>query len=313
MLTTMRRARRMLFLLTAVIAVGWSTVVESNDGLRRDRIQVVAADDGVTTQQIIQDLRKRLPFAQFATEPAQLKSGCKDCIYITLGPTALRSLLAQRPEGTVISAYTSSQAYRSILDSAPEHRAAHVTAIYAEPSPVIQMRLISMLYKRPVPTAVILSTKATALEPSLQRAAAQFRIPLTVQYFSAGDNLNRLLNRLVEVPVILAIPDANIYNAESFRNILVTTYRSNQAVVGFSAALVHAGALATTYSNVEDIDAQIVELVSDLESSGKLPEPQFPKYFSTIVNEEVAWSLNIVIDAAVRNFARKPGQKVRQQ
>lgn len=286
---------------------------ESHDAQRHD-FQIVTTDDSDTTRRIAQDLRKKFPSAQTLTDPAKRKRGGKDPVYITIGPSALRTLLAQRPEGTIISAFTSSQAYRAILESAPENRTAAITAIYAEPSPSVQLRLISMLYKRAVNTAVILSAKTAYLESALRRVASQMRIPipLTVETLSPDDNLNRVLNRLSDAPVILATPDSTVYNAENFRNILVTTYRNNQAVVGFSTALVKAGALATTYSDIEDIDAQIDELVSDFEASGKLPEPQYPKYFSTLVNEDVARSLNIVVDESVKSFSRKPVPMVRQ-
>ena len=90
---------------------------------------------------------------------------------------------------------------------------------------------------------------------------------------------------------------------------MLTTYRNGQAVVGFSAALVRAGALATTYSEVEEINAQLEELVNDYDGNGRLPEPQFPKYFRTLINEDVARSLNLVVDEIARNFAYRPGQR----
>jgi len=304
-MTIARHRIRQILLLAFCLSVTWANPAVSHDAHRRD-LQVVATDDSDTARRIVQDLRKKFPSAQVLNDPTKRKPGGKDSVYITIGPSALRALLSQHPEGTIISTFTSSQAYRAILESTPEKRTAAITAIYAEPSPLVQLRLISMLYKRPVETGSILSAKTAFLESALQRAASYANISLTVETFSLGDNLNRVLNRLSDALVILALPDSTVYNAENIRNILVTTYRNNQAVVGFSAALVKAGALATTYSEIEDIDAQIDELVRDFEASGKLPEPQFPKYFRTIVNEDVARSLNIVVDESVKSFARKP-------
>jgi ABC-type uncharacterized transport system substrate-binding protein len=102
------------------------------------------------------------------------------------------------------------------------------------------------------------------------------------------------------------MPDSAVFNAENIKNILVTTYRRSQPVIGFSAPLVKAGALASSYSDIEDIDAQADEILNDFDASGKLPDPQFPKYFSVIVNDDVARSLNIVIDEPVKKFSRKP-------
>jgi hypothetical protein len=57
-------------------------------------------------------------------------------------------------------------------------------------------------------------------------------------------------------------PTAAVYNAENFRNILLSTYRHKQGVIGFSSDMVKAGALATTYSEIEDINAQVAEMAA---------------------------------------------------
>jgi ABC-type uncharacterized transport system substrate-binding protein len=100
------------------------------------------------------------------------------------------------------------------------------------------------------------------------------------------------------------LPDAGIYNTENFRNILLSTYRHKQGVIGFSSDMVRAGALATTYSEIEDINAQVAEIAAAYVSGGELAPPQFPHYFRTIVNEGVARSLDITVVDAARNFAR---------
>ena len=51
---------------------------------------------------------------------------------------------------------------------------------------------------------------------------------------------------------------------------------------------------------------QVDELVNDFVVSGRIPEPQFPKYFSVVINDSVAKSLNLVIDDSVRALSRKP-------
>jgi len=119
-----------------------------------------------------------------------------------------------------------------------------------------------------------------------------------------GEDINRLLNQIAQTDVLLALPDSAVYSTESIRNILLSTYRHKQGVIGFSADMVKAGALATTYSEVEDINAQVAEIVGSYVAGGELPAPQFPRYFHTIVNEGVARSLDVEVADNVRNFAR---------
>jgi ABC-type uncharacterized transport system substrate-binding protein len=70
--------------------------------------------------------------------------------------------------------------------------------------------------------------------------------------------------------------------------------------------MVKAGALASTYSDLEHINAQVADVSADFLSTGELAPPQFPRYFSAIVNEGVARSLEVPVDAAARDFSNHP-------
>lgn len=267
-------------------------------------MRIVVADDSDATKRIIESLQKRLPGASVLNETSAL-SKRRGLSYIAVGPVALRYLLTKEVEGPIISAFTSSQAYRSILDAAPKHIGG-LTAIYAEPSPADQMRLIAAIYKHRVNVAVLLSERTAYLAPMLRSAAAVASLDLMIEHVGNEENLNHALNQISRASAILAIPDTGIYSPESIRNVLITSYRHNQAVVGFSAGLVKAGALATCYSSIDDIVAQIVEIFDELAATGRLPVPQYPKYFSTVINESVARSLDLIVDDEVKKLARKP-------
>ncbi len=259
------------------------------------RFQIVTADDSAVTRRIVDDLYKRLIpiFAGFRTELAQRRR----LLVVAIGPAALHEVAQQRCDCTVIAAFTSSQVFRAVAAGMPPAKAAAMTAVYAEPAPADQLRLVSLLYGRPVRIAAILGRDTDFLKPALQG-------PVEVQDFSGADDINRILSRIAQTEVLLALPDSAVYNTENIRNILLSTYRHKQAVIGFSADMVKAGALATTYSDIEDIDAQVAEMAAAYVASGVLPAPQFPRYFRTVVNEGVAKSLDVRVTDAVRSFAR---------
>jgi hypothetical protein len=187
---------------------------------------------------------------------------------------------------------------RSILGTLPPARAAMFTAVYAEPAPADQLRLVALLYRRPVRVAAILGPDTAFLKPMLENEH------VNVLQADPDADINRLLGQIGQTDVLLALPDSAVYNTENFRNILLSTYRHKQGVIGFSADMVKAGALATTYSEVEDINAQVAEIVASYVAGGELPAPQFPRYFHTIVNEGVARSLDVEVPDNVRHFAR---------
>ena len=273
--------------------------------LRQLNVQIVIEEYNETNTAIVRDLSKRIPAARIVSlsDKTEIKAS-KSSIIITVGPSALRSYLEKSREGNIISTFTSSQAFRAILDSIPD-RPSSLSAIFSEPSPISQFQLISLLYKKPVIVEALLSDKTRYLEPILERAAAQTGNELSIEYITAGSNINQTLSQIPETSVLIGLPDNSIFNVANARIIIMSTYRKNQGLIGFSAALVKAGALATTYSSIAEIDEQVVEVLSAYLSTGKLPDPQFPKYFRSVVNEDVARSLNLVVDEQVRNFSNK--------
>jgi hypothetical protein len=265
------------------------------DNVKGLRFEIVTADESALTRHIADDLRQQLTQSLGAARAARWRR--RPMLYVAVGPAALRELATRRCDCAVISAFTSSQVFHAIHASMPAGRAASMSAVYAEPAPADQLRLVSLLYPRPVHVAVILGRDTMFLRPVLVGQ-------VDVQQLAPGEDINRVLNRIAPTEVLLAMPDCEVYNPDSIRNILLSTYRRKQALIGFSADMVKAGALATTYSEVEDIDAQVAEMVAAFAATGQLPPPQFPRYFHTIVNEGVARSLDLAVDDSVRQFAR---------
>lgn len=288
-----------LMLLLAGGAQGARQAEREREEVQGFRFQILTGDDSAVTHRIAEDLYKRLvpTFAAFRTELAQKRR----MLYVAVGPTALRDALSRRCDCVVISAYTSSQVWRSLTTRLPRARRTAITAIYAEPAPRDQMRLAELLYGRPVRVGVLLGPDTAFLRPALHEATE-------ITMYEPGEDLNHTLNSMTRAETLLALPDSDIYNAENVRNILLSTYRRKQGVIGFSADMVKVGALATTYSEIEDINAQVAELASSFVATGELAAPQFPRYFRTIINEGVASSLDLRVTDSARNFARRaPG------
>lgn len=257
------------------------------------RFEIITGDDTDVTRRISADLARRLAPLFEGAVPNQRKKLC-----IAIGPLALRDAVARSADCLQISAYTSSPVWRAVAGRLPSSQA---SAVYAEPSPADQLQLVALLYRRPARVVAIVGPDTAFLRPLLSAGAELYE-------FARGDDINRVLNRMAQAEVLLATPDSAVYTPENFRNILLSSYRHNQGVIGFSADMVKAGALASTYSDIEDINAQVAEVAAAYVASGVLAAPQFPRYFRTIINEAVARSLNVKPDTAARSFARRPAQ-----
>jgi ABC-type uncharacterized transport system substrate-binding protein len=300
------RSRRQFLALLVPLLTGPAAAAWAFNGQRFD-LQIITADQSKSTALIVEALRARFPTASAANQISKRRPAGKLPIYLAVGPEALRYLATSGASGLIISTFTSYKVCHAIIDKAA-WRAGSVSAVYADPSPVQQFRLIEMIFRKPIKVGVILSSDNDHIESVLRRSVTTRQAEVTYETLAPGEDINRVLTRLSDVQAILATPDSAVYNAETIKTILVSTYRRNQAVIGFSAAVVKAGALASTYSDIDDIVAQVDEMLGEYEVTGRL-EPQFPKFFDAIVNEDVARSLNIVISDQVPKFSRKPGGK----
>ncbi len=296
-------AAALLILLARSPATGAPPRIEKPE----ETLHIVVEDDTDLTRHIMHELQGAFPKAVVAHAANITKPSA--AVYVAVGPSALRALLRRPVSGAVISVFTASHLYNEIVAGMPDPRGLSVSGIYADPSPAEQLRLTAAIFKRRTAVAVLITDRTAHLLPVLDAAALQTDTDLQVERVDSADKLSRALNRVSTAPVLLALPDNSIYSAQAARQILLSTYRRNQAVVGFSESFVNAGALASTYSTVEDIIAQVREMLVEYGASGRLPSPQFPKYFRVATNDHVARSLNLLIDDTVRQLARKPGSQ----
>ncbi len=93
--------------------------------------------------------------------------------------------------------------------------------------------------------------------------------------------------------MLLVLPDALLYNKNDIQGVLLTSYRYHVPLIGYSQALVRAGAIVALYSKPQQIGYHAAEVAIRNLDTGELPAPQYPKYFTVSINQQVARSLNI--------------------
>ncbi|AKJ27115.1 hypothetical protein [Caldimonas brevitalea] len=271
----------------------------------RPELRVLAIGDTPAVREILAALQNRYPALTQSGDPKVLARRAGPAIYLAIGPAALQAGLEAELQ-PLVSLFTSSQTYQQVVAASTRPtRHQGVTAIYPEVSPQIQLEVIAALYRRPVSVGVLLSELTEPLAQGLQRAAGALGLDLLVRRAASRANVVRELGELGGAKVILAIPDGSLYTKENLALVLESTYRRGQPVVGFSAALVHAGTLASAYASVEDVVAHFDQLEPQL-GAGPLPPPQYPLYWRVLINDHVAKSLGVVVPEGVRDMGRRP-------
>lgn len=268
---------------------------------------MLTGTDSPITREILQALMQRYPRLEASADLKTLSARPGPAVYTTISPAALAAALAPELNQPIISLFTSSPVFHALLAQRPPRRAL-VTALYAEVSPAEQMSLIASIYHRRVSVGVLLSEQTASLEGLIEQAAARHGLALQLESVRSAEAIDGALARIASSAVLLAVPDARIYTAANLRTILESTYRRGQAVVGFSTGMVAAGALAAAYASIEDTLAQFEEPLAAV-AAGRIPNPQFPRYWRITINESVARSLNISIDTTVRALGNPPPGK----
>jgi ABC-type uncharacterized transport system substrate-binding protein len=158
---------------------------------------------------------------------------------------------------------------------------------------------------------ILLAPNSTELTTALSAAAKAAGFVAIIETVDGEADLLPTLKRLLgESDVILAVPDPLIYNRNTVQSILLTTYRHQVPLLGFSPSYVKAGAIAAVFSVPEQIGQQAAEMIQRLAADRRLPLPQPPRYFSVGVNAQVARSLGISLDdeASLNNKLKRASE-----
>lgn len=290
--------RRLLF----ALAIGHPLLTLFARAASRRDIRVVVGPDADRHAQAIEALRLRYGPLEVDASPERLRRAGRPAAYLALGAAAFQAAVDARPDAPVVSLFASRQAYERTTRSAPN---APATAIFGEPAPMQQMRLIASMYKRQVAVGVLIAEQSAPIEQALRDAASASGLRLELARVGQDGGLTRALNQLGSATVLLIQPDTALYSQASLRELLESTYRRRLPVIGFSAALVTAGTLASAYTSIEDTLLQL-DGVLDQIAAGRLPVPRYPAYWRVAVNDSVARSLDVVVDESTRSMGDRP-------
>lgn len=204
--------------------------------------------------------------------------------------------LALNSDAPVLCVLVSKAGFDKLLRELPARRDQNtVSAIYLDQPSRRQTDLVAAALPEAKKIGLLFATLPPDIA-SLRKAVAETRMVLVEQQLGSAESLHRDLHALLQrSDVLLATPDAQIYNAMTIRNILLETYRSRIPVVGFSASYVKAGALCAVFSTPEQIAGQAAYLTQQFAATAKLPAAQYPTEFEVLVNQQVSHSLEIKI------------------
>ena len=219
-------------------------------------------------------------------------------LVIAVGLKAATAAAASNAQ-SVLNVLVTKAGYQGLLHDFPlRTHSASFSAIYLDQPFRRQARLIATALPGKHNVGILYSTPPENLD-AMRQVFKQQGLALQTKRVKSEHPLPDALSDILErSEILLALPDAAVYNGSTIRNILLASYRQRVPLIGFSAGYVTAGALCAVTSTPEQIAHQAAALITQFEVTHALPPPQYPDEFEVMLNQQVARSLGLRIKPA---------------
>lgn len=212
-------------------------------------------------------------------------------LLVTVGTKAARRALAQS-RSPVLATMLSSRDFERM--QAERHTSMPFSALYLDQPLPRQVALIRAVLPARTRVGVLYADPAVfspePIRDELRQQGAQLVALKRREGHSLATDLEALLG---QSEILLAVPDGEIYNASTIRNILLGSYRRNVPLIGLSEAYVNAGALCAVFSTPQQQAAQAAGMVADFLRTRRMAPAQFPQLYEVALNTAVARTLRL--------------------
>jgi len=170
-------------------------------------------------------------------------------------------------------------------------RPAYLSLLWSDPPLDRQLRLTRYLLPEARRVGVLYAEHSLFLVEELRRAAKPMGLEIIAETWPDVRDNRPLQTLLHSSDVLLGIDDPQLYNPKTAKNLLLSSYARQMALIGPTAGFVRAGALASTLSDQDDWLTVLDRLLD--QPPGRWPRALYPEHFSVVANQQVARALGI--------------------
>ena len=299
---------------TTCLAVAWCGVGAS----QAEQFLIVASERSAAyaeaTQAVIAELERggvvRADIAQLTAD----ELGASDPspkVFISLGASAFQKLTARELRAPVVAALIPRSSFERVLKESDRKSAASVVVLYLDQPWNRQIDLLRLALPDARRVGVLFGSESMVRKPALAAAVQERGMEMVSSVVSDNTLFSELKGILDNTDVVLAVPDPQVFNSATISNLLLSTYRARIPMVAFSPAYVKAGALLSLHSTPAQIGTQAAGMARTVFQGAAITPTRYPAEFTITVNERVAQSLGLQINAAalterLRRLERKP-------
>lgn len=261
------------------------------------------------------ELAERRIDSRLGTWQDAVTGGVRPQLIITVGAGAYRAIVEDAQRGGTVAGVPVLATFlpRSLYESLSSKLQAPNSAIWLDQplSRFVDLIRLTMPDRRRL--GVLLGSESTPLAAQLSKVASARGLQVVTAHVSTEPELYPALrNVLVDADVLLALPDARVFNTGTLQNILITTYRQRVPVIAFAPGYVRAGATMALFVSPEQVASQAATVARSVLNGRPMPAPQSATDFSVLVNERVARSLGLNVGSGTdvaETMRRQEGQR----
>jgi len=255
-------------------------------------ILLTGAEDSPGVQSFVHALSEMRPadsvrFQPLASlpMPGKLPAGTR-LILLDLPSLDWRQQEAQGP-ATLVLRISRLQARQRFGSNVPPY----LSLLWSDPPLDRQLRLTRLILPQARRIGVLYDSHSEFLLNELREAALGLGLEVVTERWDNINDSRPLQALLKNCDVLLGLDDPDLYNPKTAKNLLLSSYSRQLALVGPNAAFVKAGSLASAYSDQSDW-LQVLDEVLDLPPPS-WPRALYPQHFKVLSNPQVARSLGI--------------------
>lgn len=266
---------------------------------RSPHVYIVFSPDNQLHSNIVKkfskDLQRRRPSIVIVnvTPGEKIKTIDSDTdIIIGIGGEGMKSADTHYPKIKKLFISTDPNKYKLDRDRNSNDSILYMTQAYCR-----QVRLIRQLNRQWKIIGILNSREKPIDSTEIRRCANEHNLKVYIVSTTVEDNItDKIRHALHHSDVLLALPDKNIYNSRTVKNILLTSYRYRKPVIAFSKNFVNAGALAAIYSDTDKIAISASKLIEQyFYSTTPIEQVNYPDAFDISINKQVFRALDIPI------------------
>lgn len=261
-------------------------------------VLVLASRSGGAYDEVIDGIRAEVARSadlrvHYLTGPAANWKGSEPAsLLVTVGVDAASAALASDLSTPVLCVLIPRVAYEALAARKKDNR--RLSAIYLDTPYQRQLELIRALLPQARNVGTVLGVASVRDREPLRNMTRERGLNLQIELAQRESELYPALKSvLAESEVFLAVPDPVVINASTAQNVLITAFRSQVPVIGYSASYVKAGALAAVYSTPLQIGTEAGQIIKAHVRGAALPGPKATRYFSVGLNSSLMRTLGL--------------------